>query len=81
MFKFLLAFLALAVAAPAIAVEASPNPGQQKPKKEPKICKKIEQTSSRMPKSICKTAAEWNGTNSADALERLNSNPAVQTPG
>ncbi len=58
MFKPLLAAVACAglLATPAVAQEATDAP----PKKERKICKRLEQTATRMgSQRICKTAAQW----------------------
>ena len=58
-----LAFLAAALATPALAIEpAPPEQHYSKPKKPHLICRRDEGTGSRMAKSVCKTAEEWAGT-------------------
>jgi len=55
-----LALLATVVAAPAMA--ADPAPADQhyaKPKKPHMICKRDQDTATRMSKAICKTAEQW----------------------
>jgi hypothetical protein len=56
-----LAVLLVAVSIPGAAVAAESGENKAaKPAKEKKICKQVDgQTSSRMRKRVCKTAAEW----------------------
>lgn len=50
--------LAMGLAVPAFA--GGDNTAEKpKKKKEPKICKTIESTASRMGNRVCKTAAQW----------------------
>jgi hypothetical protein len=51
-----LTFLAVSLVAPAAAAD---NKDEQKPKKAHVICKRDEDTGSRMSKVVCKTAEEW----------------------
>lgn len=40
-----------------------------KPPKEKKICKADRMSTSRIPKKICKTQAEWDGRSSQESLD------------
>ncbi|MEG3147483.1 hypothetical protein U1839_22750 [Sphingomonas sp. RT2P30] len=78
---FLLASL-LAFSSPALATapdtDAASAPvaaPQEKPKKEKKICRADERTSSRIPKMICKTAAEWQ---ESDVARQSQNEPEVR---
>ena len=58
--------LAMGLAVPAFAGgdEAAEKP---KKKKEPKICKTVEASHSRMGNRVCKTAAQWAASTGRDA--------------
>jgi hypothetical protein len=69
------AILALGLAAPTTAAIAADDAPAAKPKKEKRICKRVERPASRMPTRVCRTQAEWDGTSldaDQDALEHLN---------
>ena len=59
--KLVIAFAAAAVAVPAFAAPTATAPSGQpeQPKKEKKICKRVQESGSRLATSVCKTAAEW----------------------
>jgi hypothetical protein len=59
--KLFFAVVVAALAVPAFAAPAAPAaPGQpEQPKKEKKICKRVNDTGSRVATSVCKTAEEW----------------------
>jgi opacity protein-like surface antigen len=63
-----LAFLAVSLAAPAIAADSN---AVQKPKKPHMICKRDDDTGSRMSKVICKTADEWAGRNAVEGASKI----------
>ena len=62
MHKLVLAVVAASLAVPAFAA-SDPAPAQpeqsQPPKKEKKICKRVNSTESRIAINECRTAAEW----------------------
>jgi len=58
--KIALGLIAIALAAPAAA--ATDRPADAKAKKPHLICKRDQDSATRMSKAICKTAAEWAGT-------------------
>lgn len=63
----ILCVAALALSAAPVSANPDPNPGesaQGAPVKEKKICKRKSSSLSRVPKQVCKTAAQWN--NGAD---------------
>ena len=51
----MLFFIGAMIAAP----DAAPSRDLQKPQAEKKICRKVETTSSRMTKRVCRTETEW----------------------
>jgi len=51
--------LALILGSATAASAASDQPSDQQPKKERKICRADQSSTSHMTKRICKTAAEW----------------------
>jgi len=66
----LASLLALGSPALMVAPDAAPAPApaattQEKPKKEKKICRADQRTYSRIPKMVCKTAAEWQASDAA----------------
>jgi hypothetical protein len=64
----------VAASDPAAAPVAAPAT-QEKPKKEKKVCRPDALTYSRIPKMICKTAAEWQ---ESDAARDSRSEPEVR---
>lgn len=60
--------IALGLAVPALA-GGEAEQKQAKPKKEPKICKMIRTTQSRMDARVCKTAAQWEAQSSGKTLD------------
>ena len=78
--KVALVLLAGALAVPAMA--ADPAPADQhysKPKKPHLICKRDQDTATRMSKAVCKTAAEWAGTSVDDDQSSLDTMSRAQT--
>jgi hypothetical protein len=74
----------LLVAPAAIARQTAPAPDQNsatvpapKPKKQRKVCRSIETTSTRMAPQVCKTQAEWD----AQVDDRSGENAKRDTPG
>jgi hypothetical protein len=70
------ALLTLALAAPAAAADSQQSDQThryEKPKKPHLICRREEDTGSRMSKSICKTAEEWAGTTVESDQNKLGS--------
>ena len=60
-----ISLMLLLCAGPAAAQDRAESK-ETKPVKEKKICKDEESTGSRMPKRVCKTAAEWQGSAEQD---------------
>ncbi|WP_324749976.1 hypothetical protein SH591_16150 [Sphingomonas sp. LY54] len=59
----ILCVAALALSAAPASANPEPNPSettQVAPVKEKKICKRKASSLSRLPKQVCKTAAQWN---------------------
>ncbi len=66
----LLAAVAATLLAGGTAVAADgAQPKPAKPAKEKKICKSDRTSTSRIPKKICKTQAEWEGRGSQEDLD------------
>ena len=66
----LLAAVAATLLIGGTAVAADAAEGKPaKPAKEKKICKADRMSTSRIPKKICRTQAEWEGRSSQEALD------------
>ncbi len=57
-FSGLLTSAAVAVAQP---TDSAPAPTATKPAKEKKICRALDDSTSRLPKRVCRTAQQWEG--------------------
>src|SRR5690349_14960498 len=78
--RIALGLIAGALAMPAFA--ADPAPADQhysKPKKPHLICKRDQDTATRMSKAVCKTAAEWAGTSVDEDQASLDTMSRPQT--
>lgn len=60
----------------ATATAPTDQPVPAKPKKERKICRDEEKAGSHIGKRICKTAAEWQGTDDSDNNTTITGNRA-----
>ena len=74
--KIALGLIAIALAAPAVAGD---KPADPKAKKPHLICKRDQDSATRMSKAVCKTAAEWAGTSIDEDQTTLDTMSRQQT--
>ena len=74
--KIALGLIAIALATPAVAGD---KPADGKAKKPHLICKRDQDTATRLSKPVCKTAAEWAGTSVDEDQTALDTMSRAQT--